>query len=91
MEHSLLEFNEQLVRFETSDAINGSNLTINQSDTKLTGKPKDDSKKRKASEDPVPQDQKPKAKKNRKFFACFMVTRTIPPTPAKLSENRSST
>ncbi|MCK7490854.1 MAG: hypothetical protein MZW92_02980 [Comamonadaceae bacterium] len=72
VEHSLVEFSEQLVRFETSDAINGSDSTINQSDTKTTGKP-EDNKKRKASEDPVPQDQKPAAKK-KKLFACFMAT-----------------
>jgi hypothetical protein len=65
VEHSLLEFSEQLVRFETSDAINGSDSTINQSDTKTTGK--EDNKKRKASEDPVPQDQKPAAKKKKLF------------------------
>jgi hypothetical protein len=67
MEHSLMEFSEQLVRFETSNAINGTNTTINQSDTKHTGKSQDDSKKHKASEDTVPQEQKPAAKKQKAF------------------------
>ena len=65
VEHSLTEFSEQLVRFETFDAING-NTTINQSDTKHTGESQDN-KKRKASEDTVPQEKKPEAKKQKAF------------------------
>ena len=66
VEHSLTEFSEQLVRFETFDAING-NTTINQSDTKHTGESQDN-KKRKASEDTVPQEKKPEAKKAESFL-----------------------
>ena len=62
VEHSLTEFSEQLVRFETSDAISGNNTNGKQS-----GKTPDDNKKRKATEEPVPQDKKPAAKKQKAF------------------------
>ena len=67
MEHSLTEFSEQLVRFETSDAISGNTLK-----DKHSGKTPDDKKKRKATEEPVPQEKQPAAKKKKAFWKVLV-------------------